>query len=225
MSALNALTESLVDNLQSFLTKVSVLSAVPVSNLVELWCRVETPIVREAPKRGRKVEANGPKCDYVFQKGKNPGKVCGETVCSDSDSKCRKHLKFEGSAQATTKTSSVLSGSVLAAAKELSSGVGKPVAIRPATAQLSITRNEHGNYEHKATNFVFNQEKLVYGKQVGDKVLPLTASDVENCKRHSFKYLAESLAKPETTTPQDDEEEIEYEEVEEEVEEVEEVEE
>jgi len=129
MSAINALTESLVDNLQSFLTKVSVLSTVPVSDLVELWCKASQPTIAEAPKRGRKVETNGPKCDYVFQKGKNPGKVCGESVCTDSTSKCRKHMKFEGNAPATTKTSSVLSGSVLAAAKELSSGVGKPVAI------------------------------------------------------------------------------------------------
>ena len=54
--------------------------------------------------------------------------------------------------------------------------------------------NEFGNYEHRPTSLVFNSSSVVYGKQTGDVVLPLTSEDIEVCKQHNFKYtIPESL--------------------------------
>jgi len=54
--------------------------------------------------------------------------------------------------------------------------------------------NEFGNYEHRPTSLVFNSSSVVYGKQTGDVVVPLTSEDIEVCKQHNFKYtIPESL--------------------------------
>lgn len=145
------------------------------------------------------------KCDYVFQKGKNPGKVC-ESVAVENTTKCRKHSKFEGATAVLSNKSSKFIEQ------------DKPPPVR--AGQIAIKENAYGNREHKATNLVFNSDKKVYGKQVGDKVLPLGSSDIENCKRHNFKWEESCVVKPESTVPEEFEEEIEA--VEEEIEELEE---
>lgn len=212
MTVLDSLRDNLSRDLSGFFANVCGLSdsSIDEKRLVEIWCSAKAhmrapakaPSAKSSSKSSSKSDPNGPKCDYFFQKGANTGKVCGDSVCSESTSKCRKHMKFEGVApSAHTK--------ILSSAKEIASGASRPIAVRPASAQLSISRNDYGNYEHKATNLVFNLEKFVYGKQVGEKVLPLTAADIENCKRHSFKFLPEAVAKPESTEPENDEEEVE----------------
>lgn len=214
MSAQHLLTD-LTNDLQSFLSKVSSIGSfkTEISKLVELWGKAPETIlttVSKVEKKGRtKDYSNGPKCDYVFQRGKNPGKVCEDPICTDSTSKCRKHLKFEGSLP------SAKGSSVISSAKEIAATVTKPLTTRPVSAQLTISRNQYGNYEHKSTNLVFNSEKKVFGKQVGEKVLSLSVADVENCKRNNFKYTPEAVAKPESTVPAEDEVEVEELEVEE----------
>ncbi len=45
------------------------------------------------------------------------------------------------------------------------------------------------------TRLVFNTDKMVYGKQTDEpSILPLTAEDIEVCKRYKFNYkLPENL--------------------------------
>lgn len=230
-STLSIITQHLTQDFQSFFNDVSSLTSVQLEDLIKIWeisqskARISsasatktvstrrvtrtattasksdtvssTSATTTSVKRGRK-PVNGALCDYVFQKGKNPGKTCGASVCADSTTKCRKHLE-------TKSTSQVKSSSLTASLAAASA----PIQNTVRSAKLSISRNEYGNYEHKATNLVFNDEKLVYGKQVLDKILPLSMADIENCKRYNFKWVTESVVKPESDEPDDDEEEIE----------------
>ncbi len=229
-STLSIITQHLTQDFQSFFNDVSSLTSVQLEDLIKIWetsqskahissasatkaVRVNrtnrtttestsdtvssTSATTTSVKRGRK-PVNGALCDYVFQKGKNPGKTCGASVCADSTTKCRKHLE--------TKSASQVKSSSLTASLAT---VSAPIQNTVRSAKLSISRNEYGNYEHKATNLVFNDEKLVYGKQVLDKILPLSMADIENCKRYNFKWVTESVVKPEPDEPDDDEEEIE----------------
>jgi hypothetical protein len=206
-------------SINKFETLVSTKFSVSVDKLQGLWAlNPVVPVSTLVPKK-KALDPNGPKCVYVYQRGKNPGSTCGDPVheSSTSGSYCKKHLKYDAvpPRDVTTKAG------VLSAAKELANDVVKP---RPAQ-QLHISSNMYGNYEHKPTGLVFNKEKKVYGRQVGDKVLELNSADLANCTRHGFAYLLESVAKPEANKPTSSEVEIpddtEIVEEEEEVEEVE----
>jgi hypothetical protein len=44
------------------------------------------------------------------------------------------------------------------------------------------------------TGLVFNTDKMVYGKQKDDDIIPLTPEDIELCKKYKFMYkLPENL--------------------------------
>jgi hypothetical protein len=61
--------------------------------------------------------------------------------------------------------------------------------LRKPTETLRLKKNKNGNYEHPPTGLVFDpQTKEVFGKQVGDSLLPLTLEDVELCKQYCFRY-------------------------------------
>lgn len=55
--------------------------------------------------------------------------------------------------------------------------------------RFALRKNAFGNYEHKDTGFVFDPAtKEVYGKQLIDRVKPLSMSDIEVCKQFGFKF-------------------------------------
>ena len=57
-------------------------------------------------------------------------------------------------------------------------------------SNVVIRRNQHGNYEHPDTGFVFNSKtREVIGKQVDDEVVDLTKDDINECNRLNFKYV------------------------------------
>jgi hypothetical protein len=67
--------------------------------------------------------------------------------------------------------------------------------LNKATPVIAIRRNEHNNYEHAESGFVFDQKtKNVIGKQQGDTVVPICKADIDICNKYSFKYdIPESL--------------------------------
>ena len=66
--------------------------------------------------------------------------------------------------------------------------VQKLVKVEPER-RFALRKNAYGHYEHKETGFVFDpQTKEVCGKQVHDKLKPLTVSDIELCKQFGFKF-------------------------------------
>jgi hypothetical protein len=223
MTSLKLLKESLVSSFDKFLTKQSEELKVEKSVLVECLTREVPPPTKKASAS----DSSKSKCIHILQKGKNPGSQCGESVCSDSDSYCRKHIKME--AKPKTQRSVLISD-----ANALLADTPKP--LPKASLSINLTKNAYGNHEHRPTGLVFSKEtKQVVGRQVGEKILSLTPEDLENCKKYSFSYLPEAVALPESSKPTDDEVEdvseeveevenveVEEEEVEEEVEEIEE---
>lgn len=203
VGAIGKLRDDLTSMLATFTQTVSSKFGLPLEKVQSLWAipSAAPAVVTTTTTRRAPADPNGPKCSYMYQRGKNAGSPCGDPVCADSTSYCRKHAKHDGAAPKSSKAG------VLAAAKELANGAtAKPVAR--ASQQLHISSNAYGNYEHKPTGLVFNKEKKVFGRQVGDKVLELTATDVANCTRNGFAYLPEAVAKPEEDKPTSDEVEV-----------------
>lgn len=186
-------TVNIANTVNTFLAKLAEKAKLETGKVKELWDKHATI---KAETKGKRSKADGPKCTYVYQKGNNPGKVCGANVCANSTLMCSSHLKYEN---ATPKSK------VPVGAKQLADSTTKP---KPAN-KLYISMNNYGNHEHKPTGLVFNSSQKVYGKQVGEKVLALSPADVETCKKYGFKYLEEAKADPESKKPTEDEEVIE----------------
>jgi hypothetical protein len=82
----------------------------------------------------------------------------------------------KGKGKASAKKTTEIKGSV------------PPPTVEPLKS--CITTNEHGNFMHSETRFVFNRTTTsVYGIQQDDgSVKDLTSSDIETVKKHGFKY-------------------------------------
>jgi hypothetical protein len=61
-------------------------------------------------------------------------------------------------------------------------------ALKSTVSDIAIRKNKYGNFEHMQTGLVFNTDKMVYGRQVGEEVLSLTTEDIETCKKYKFIY-------------------------------------
>jgi hypothetical protein len=141
-------------------------------------------------------------CQYINSRGDNKGKPCGGKVSQSSKSGkyCTKHLKEEKE-EKETKTETKKSVEKVAPKKTKDD-------FTPATKEelkqkieerkptINIMKNKYGNYEHADTHIVLDKEShMAYGKQVNDKVIPLSSDDIEMCKILNFKYkLPESLS-------------------------------
>jgi hypothetical protein len=135
------------------------------------------------------------RCKYILQKVR-AGQPCGELTCSESETHCKKHLRYAG--ESKTK--------VPLGAKDLLAP-GKPTS-QPLTTpahRIVLSKNEFGNHEHKTTGMVFNSDKKVFGKQVGNQVLSLKEEDILICKQHNFQYTDEAVALPDTVDPEEHE--------------------
>lgn len=193
------LQDNLTEHVQSFFSRLAKDFTVEVTKLADVWNRAPAPKVPAGQQVTVKTKAdpNGPKCVYVYQKGKNPGKTCGSACTAGSSSYCKKHLKYDSSAPSAAPPGPTGDGTESKTA----------VKFKPTATQMTISKNDFGNYEHRATNLVFNSDKKVYGKQVEEKVVGLNASDVENCKRYGFSYLPTAVV-VESPTPTADEKEV-----------------
>lgn len=70
--------------------------------------------------------------------------------------------------------------------------------LQDSKTATNLRRNEHGNYEHKDTGFVFNEKTCsVIGKQNGEVVDPLSESDIEKCRELKFQYEIPISIQPE----------------------------
>jgi len=160
----------------------------------------------------------------VFKKGKNSGSSCTAKVCAESTKYCRKHKENEGkengdkpekkASGAKAKKASDSKEKETASVKKLSEGKGGFV----------LRRNDHNNYEHAETHFVFDKvTKEVYGKQGPSSVEDLTTEDIETCKKLNFKYrMPVTLTSKSDSKDEEEDEVVEEEDEEEESEEEEE---
>lgn len=76
--------------------------------------------------------------------------------------------------------------------KKMSPGTKQTIIdkLKKEAPAVVIRRNEHGNYEHSETGFLFDPvQKLVIGKQSPDgTVIDISKDDIELCKKYNFNY-------------------------------------
>lgn len=144
------------------------------------------PTTQIRPDQAAPVYKTGSKCCYEYKRGEKKGTVCGGDVTSRSKTNrfCNIHLNYEKKS-ATEQT--LVSMNFMA--------VPRGAPTEPVRRlQVIIDPNQYGNHEHQPTSFVFNvAESKVFGKQVGDKVVLLTASDVQLCLQYGFKYFESAV--------------------------------
>jgi len=58
------------------------------------------------------------------------------------------------------------------------------------TLPFLIYQNKFGNFEHGISKLIFNNDKLVHGRQLEDgKIADLTIEDVKLCYKYKFKHI------------------------------------
>ena len=143
-----------------------------------------TKIVKEtSPAKTEGSLAGGDGCPYIYTKGEKEGEACnikpkGGTVF------CTRHKKYEGTEPKQKK--------VLPSSKKSISpntGVKKIPAVNAVNTVLRKNKALDKLW-HLATGMVFKsvKERVVIGKCVDDKLLSLSAEDIEVCMAHGFAY-------------------------------------
>jgi len=189
------------------------------------------PRVRSAPAAKTTDSSSLAVCAYLFKKGKNEGTKCLAKVCEESPNFCRKHKSQEGkeatapvTKEKKSTTSKATSGTskakkIAAESKEKDSSAVKK--LNDGKPSYVLKKNDQGNYEHPETHLVFDRVlKEVYGKQSDKEILPLTAEDIEMCKKLNFKCrIPTNITSNTESKDEEEEEDVEVEEDEEEEEE------
>jgi hypothetical protein len=99
--------------------------------------------------------------------------------------------KVETKAELVQKTLTSTKVATAVGKKEVVSKAPVSKALVANTPQISIRRNQFGNYEHPETSFVFDrQNKKVIGKQNDNgKIEELTSEDIDICNQYKFDYV------------------------------------
>ena len=123
-------------------------------------------------------------CPYVYTKGEKEGQVCnikpkGGVVF------CTRHKKYEGLEPKQKK--------ILPSTKKSIGGNTVVTKKEPVKKEVNTVLRKNKDIDmlwHSPTGMVFKsaKERIVIGKCVNDKVLPLTKDDIEICMSHSFAY-------------------------------------
>lgn len=150
-------------------------------------------------------------CPYLFTKGAREGELCnskptkGETYC------CR-HKKYEGT---DPKVKKVLPTAKKTMAETVKPSVKQPIGKKP----VNIVLKKHkilDKYMDTETGFLFRSkdDRVVIGRAVDDKCVPLTEKDIHEIKARGFKY--EMITEKREQELEEEEEEEEEQELEEE---------
>ena len=124
-------------------------------------------------------------CPYLFTKGAREGELCnckpikGETYCS-------KHKKYEG---LEPKVKKVLPTAKKSMAETLKPSQKQPVGKKP----VNIVLKKHkilDKYMDTETGFLFRSkdDRVVVGRAIDDKCVPLNDKDIDEIKSRGFKY-------------------------------------
>ena len=184
---------SVVEFIQVVATKYDLDS----SELLELWesdvSTSKSKIVKTVPKAPSSVKSDTSStgscegCPYIYTKGEKEGQTCnikpkGGVVY------CTRHKKYEGQEPKQKKIMPTIKKSISGNI----SGLKKPSPSKPVNTVLRKNKAIEKLW-HSTTGMVFKsaKERIVIGKCVEDKLLPLTSEDIEVCMAHSFAYEIE----------------------------------
>ena len=123
-------------------------------------------------------------CPYIYTKGEKEGQSCGINP-KGAVVYCTRHKKYEGQ---EPKQKKIVPSAKKSIAGSTPSKVSAPVAKEVNTV---LRKNKViDKLWHSATGMVFKsaKERVVIGKFVDDKIIPLTKEDINICMSHSFAY-------------------------------------
>ena len=123
-------------------------------------------------------------CPYIYTKGEKEGQSCGIKP-KGSVVYCTRHKKYEGQ---EPKQKKIVPSAKKSIAGNIPSKVSAPVAKEVNTV---LRKNKLiDKLWHSATGMVFKsaKERVVIGRFVDDKLLPLSNEDIDICMAHSFAY-------------------------------------
>lgn len=121
-------------------------------------------------------------CPYVFARGENKGEMCG-CKPKNGNKYCSKHKKHEGETPKEKKVLPSGKKSIVSPSKKSSPKEKIPETILRKHQVLNMFWN-------RETDMVFKSptEKIVVGKCVNDKLVPLKEEDIEVCKSRRWQY-------------------------------------
>jgi len=191
----NVIQKSMIN----FINRVSAKYNLDYDELFELWDnKTDNSILHSKPsasssnipsptKTDSGSSAKNEGCPYIYTKGEKEGETCnikpkGNVVY------CTRHKKYEGSEPKQKK--------VLPSTKK-SIGGNTTAKKSPQKKAVNTVLRKNKTLDklwHSATGMVFKsaKERVVIGKCVDDKLLPLTSEDIEVCMAHSFAFEKES---------------------------------
>lgn len=128
-------------------------------------------------------------CAYAFQKGNKKGTVCGCVIKKANSSMCSKHQKYDSSVVVSTPATIVKSPS---RSDDL------------CDSSVILRKNKKINMLwHSGTKMVFKsaENRVVFGKLVGDEIVNLTDEDITTCKQMGFHYKKMHTDEPDVVIP------------------------
>ena len=211
-----------IDNyIEQFINNISEKYEIDKDELLKLWdssnlsnCEVKCldkpqkkTITKPSPTKTDVSSTGGSEgCPYVYTKGEKEGQICnikpkGGVVF------CTRHKKYEGMEPKQKK--------ILPSTKKSIGGNTVVTKKEPVKKEVNTVLRKNKAIDmlwHSPTGMVFKsaKERIVVGKCVNDKILPLTKDDIEICMSHSFAYEETNSKLQDTNTDidSDSEEEI-----------------
>ena len=136
------------------------------------------------PKSPSEASSSSDGCPYVYTKGEKEGQSCGIKP-KGGVIYCTRHKKYEGQEPKQKKI-------VPCAKKSIAGSTPSKVAVPVAKEVNTVLRKNKiiDKLWHSSTGMVFKsaKERVVIGKCVDDKFLPLDKDDINICMAHSFAY-------------------------------------
>ena len=206
MSALAKNIDDIISqSIQDFVQRIADTYELDPEDIMSLWDdHVSEPVKKSVPKSVPKVvkkpspaksttsevsnsssiksKDTGLGCPYVFARGENKGQVCG-CKPQNGNKYCSKHKKYEGEPQKEKK--------VLPNAKKSIVSPSKKPSPKEKTPETILRKHKIlDKYWNRETDMVFKSgtERIVIGKCLNDKLVALTAEDIEVCKSRRWKY-------------------------------------
>jgi hypothetical protein len=198
-SLMEEIKTSINRSVETFIEKVATKYNLNNEDLMNIWdqtssCVADTKIiskpsvkivketVRASPTK-TEGSSSGDGCPYIYTKGEKEGQSCnikpkGGTVF------CTRHKKYEGT---EPKQKKILPSSK----KSISPNTGAKKIPAVNSVNTVLRKNKAiDKLWHLATGMVFKsvKERVVIGKCVDDKLLPLSTEDIEVCMAHGFAY-------------------------------------
>ena len=136
------------------------------------------------PKDSTKTVPSSSGCPYIYTKGEKEGQTCGIKPKGDVVY-CTRHKKYEGQEPKQKK--------IVPSAKKSIAGSTPSKVSAPAAKEVNTVLRKNKVIDklwHSGTGMVFKsaKERVVIGKFVDDKLVPLNKEDIDVCMAHSFAY-------------------------------------